>query len=100
MHIQLAIIIVRLFIHTARPCTASWYGPDWDGNLTASGTVYDCTELTCAHKTFPLGSIIRFWNPDTGVWLDCWLTDRGPYVNGRDYDLTTTAFDSLSGGNS
>ncbi len=94
MFIKIAWLISQLFVLTGKPCVASWYGESWNGRLTASGTVYDCSEFTCAHKTLPLGTVIRFWNPQ-GVWLDSRITDRGPYVRGRDFDLSTTCFDSL-----
>lgn len=94
MTLILATIIVKLYTLTAPAAVCSWYGESWNGNLTACGIVYDCSHISCAHKTLPLGSIIRFWNDD-GVWLTCRVEDRGPYVTGRDFDLSEAAADSL-----
>jgi rare lipoprotein A len=111
--VYLGIIIARLYFLTAPECTVSWYGIEFQGNETASGLIYDMNELTCAHPTLPLGSIIRFWNEETGVWLTCRVTDRGPFaVNSdgyavyplrphpsRQFDISIMAFCELSGGN-
>lgn len=113
LYVTLAVIIARLYFLTAPSCTASWYGIEFQGNETASGLIYDMFELTCAHPTLPLGTIIRFWNEETGVWLTCRVTDRGPFAvnqNGyavyplrphptRDFDLSMMAFCELSGDN-
>ena len=90
----LALIIATVYWITAPTAVCSWYGESWNGNLTASGTVYDCSQISCAHKTLPLGTVIRFYNG--AEWLDCRVEDRGPYVTGRDFDLSTAAFDSLA----
>ncbi len=80
------------------PCVCSWYGEPFDGRLTASGRVYDMTEMTAAHKTLPLGSQLLVTYPPTGRTISVWVTDRGPYIEGRDIDLSMAAFDSLTGG--
>ncbi|KWT94227.1 septal ring lytic transglycosylase RlpA family protein [Candidatus Magnetominusculus xianensis] len=67
---------------------ASWYGPDFHGKLTASGEVYDMYGMTAAHKTLPFGTILRLTNPDTGAAATITITDRGPFVPGRDIDLS------------
>lgn len=112
IYIQLGILIARLYFLTAPACVCSHYGELFHGRVTASGAIFDMNELTCAHPTLPLGSIILFYNPENGVWLRCRVTDRGPFAvnrNGyasyplcahpiRQFDLSRAAFDSLSGG--
>lgn len=93
---NIGLLIACMYWLTAPSAVCSWYGESWNGNLTASGVVYDCTEISCAHKTFPLGTVVRFYNVETGVYLDARILDRGPYIAGRDFDLSTAAFDSLA----
>ncbi|MBF0456882.1 MAG: septal ring lytic transglycosylase RlpA family protein [Nitrospirae bacterium] len=70
---------------------ASWYGPDFHNKLTASGEVYDMYAMTAAHKTLPFGTILRLSNPGTGASVTVTVTDRGPFVAGRDLDLSYSA---------
>ncbi len=70
---------------------ASWYGEDFNGRLTASGEVYDMYQMTAAHKTLPLGTVVRVHNQDNGKTVEVRVNDRGPYVKGRIIDLSRTA---------
>src|SRR3974390_1945449 len=70
---------------------ASWYGEDFNGRLTASGEVYDMYQMTAAHKTLPLGTVVRVHNQDNGKTVEVRINDRGPYVKGRIIDLSKTA---------
>jgi rare lipoprotein A (peptidoglycan hydrolase) len=65
---------------------ASWYGPGFVGNPTASGAPYDPERLTCAHKTLPLGTVVRVSR--NGLAVSCLVNDRGPYVDGRIIDMS------------
>ena len=65
---------------------ASWYGPGFVGNPTASGAPYDPERLTCAHKTLPLGTVIRVSR--RGLAVSCLVNDRGPYVGARILDMS------------
>jgi rare lipoprotein A (peptidoglycan hydrolase) len=65
---------------------ASWYGPGFVGSPTASGTPYDPERLTCAHKSLPLGTVVRVTRDDRTV--SCLVNDRGPYVGDRILDLS------------
>jgi len=67
---------------------ASWYGEDFHGKLTANGELYDMNELTAAHKTLPLPSIVRVTNLENGRSLLVRVNDRGPYVHGRIIDVS------------
>jgi len=66
--------------------TASWYGPGFVGNPTASGATYDPERLTCANKELPLGTVIRV--SANGRAVSCLVNDRGPYVGDRILDMS------------
>jgi len=69
-------------------CTASWYGEDFDGLTTAAGETYDMYGATAAHPTLPLGSIVRVTNSKNHRSQIVRINDRGPYVNGRELDVS------------
>jgi rare lipoprotein A (peptidoglycan hydrolase) len=62
---------------------ASWYGPGFHGEETASGEVFDQREMVAAHRTLPLGSVIRVTNLENGRRVTLRVIDRGPY--GRNF---------------
>jgi rare lipoprotein A (peptidoglycan hydrolase) len=68
--------------------TASWYGSDFDGRLTASGEPYDMYDMTAAHLKLPLGSYVRVTNLHNGRAVVVKINDRGPIVPGRIIDLS------------
>ena len=68
--------------------TASWYGSDFDGRLTASGEPYDMYDMTAAHLKLPLGSYVRVTNLRNGRVVVVKINDRGPVVPGRIIDLS------------
>ncbi|HET6528788.1 MAG TPA: septal ring lytic transglycosylase RlpA family protein [Balneolaceae bacterium] len=70
---------------------ASWYGPDFHGNLTANGEIYNMHELTAAHRTLPFGTILRVKNLDNGKSVIVRINDRGPYAKDRIIDLSKKA---------
>lgn len=74
---------------------ASWYGEQFHGRPAANGEVFDMEALTAAHRTMPLGSIVRVVNLENGRHLHVRITDRGPYVNGRILDLSRAAASQL-----
>jgi len=69
-------------------CTTSWYGEDFDGHSTATGEPYDMYATTAAHPTLPLGSIVRIVNPRNHRSQVVRINDRGPYVEGRELDVS------------
>jgi rare lipoprotein A len=69
-------------------CVSSWYGEDFDGQPTADGELYDMYAMTAAHRTLPLGSIVRVVNLRTHRSAIVRINDRGPYVTGRDLDVS------------
>ena len=72
---------------------ASWYGPGFHGQLTASGEVYDKYGYTAAHKTLPLGTqlVVSYG----GSSVEVTVNDRGPYVGRRVIDLSQGAADQI-----
>jgi peptidoglycan lytic transglycosylase len=65
---------------------ASWYGPGLYGNRTGCGGTLRYGQLGVAHKTLPCGTMVTFKRGDRSVRVP--VIDRGPYVGGREYDLT------------
>jgi rare lipoprotein A len=77
---------------------ASWYGPGFHGRLAASGEIYNMYEQTAAHKTLPLGSLVRVVSQRTGRSTIVRINDRGPYVAGRIIDMSLQSKESLGMG--
>jgi rare lipoprotein A len=67
---------------------ASWYGPGFHQKQTANGEIYDQNEMTAAHKTLPMPSLVRVTNLDNGRSVVVRVNDRGPFVAGRIIDMT------------
>lgn len=74
---------------------ASWYGPGFHGRRTASGEVFSRHEMTAAHRTLPLGSLLHVTNPETGVGVVVRINDRGPFHGNRVIDLSQAAASAL-----
>ncbi len=71
---------------------ASYYAQKFHGKKTASGTRFDNTKLTAAHKKFAFGTMLRVTNERNGKHVIVTVTDRGPFVRGREIDLSRRAF--------
>jgi rare lipoprotein A len=82
-------MLVKGVQHTAI-LTASFYGEKdgFHGRKTANGEVFDKSALTAAHKTLPFGTILKVTFPKTGRSVNVRINDRGPFVPGRDIDLS------------
>ena len=70
---------------------ASWYGPNFHGKYTSNGEIYDMNGMTAAHKTYPMNTMVKVTNRDTGATATVRINDRGPFVDGRIIDLSKTA---------
>ncbi len=70
---------------------ASWYGAPYHNRRGSNGEIYDMHAMTAAHRTLPLGSIVRVTNPGTGAFAIVRITDRGPFIEGRIIDLSQAA---------
>ncbi len=67
------------------------YGKAYRGRPTASGEPFRPSRRTAAHKTLPLGTVVRVKRTDTGQTVRVVINDRGPYVAGRIIDLSRKA---------
>jgi rare lipoprotein A len=74
---------------------ASWYGPGFDGNLTANGERFNQNALTAAHPSLPFGTRIRVTNRNNGRSVVVRVNDRGPYAGGRIVDLSAGSADVI-----
>jgi rare lipoprotein A len=75
---------------------ASWYGKNFHGKLTANGERFDQNDVTAAHQTLPLPSIVRVTNLENGRSLIVRVNDRGPFVADRVLDVSKRAAKLLS----
>lgn len=74
---------------------ASWYGPGFHGHKTANGERYDQMSFTAAHKSLKFGTLLKVTNPKNNKSVVVRINDRGPYIAGRDLDLSKAAALSL-----
>jgi rare lipoprotein A len=74
---------------------ASWYGKLFQGRTTASGESYNMYDLTCAHRSLPLGSLVRVTNLRNHKSVVVRVNDRGPVPANRIIDLSYAAASSL-----
>ncbi len=70
---------------------ASWYGPRFHGRITANGEIYDQMAFTAAHKKLKFGTLLRITNPKNSKSVVVRVNDRGPYIYGRQLDLSKAA---------
>lgn len=70
---------------------ASYYADKFHGRKTASGVKYDRNSLTCTHKTYPFGTILKVTNPKNKKVIYVKVNDRGPFIKGRSIDLSYEA---------
>jgi rare lipoprotein A (RlpA)-like double-psi beta-barrel protein len=78
-------VVVLTWHHDAEE---SWYGPGMYGWRTACGYILTTTLRGVAHRTLPCGTLVTFRNPYNGATITVPVVDRGPYVAGRQWDLT------------
>jgi rare lipoprotein A len=74
---------------------ASFYGPGFHNKPTASGETFDQEAMTAAHPKLPLGTEVTVTDQETGRQVEVEINDRGPYVDGRDIDLSQGAAEKL-----
>lgn len=74
---------------------ASWYGAPYHNRRGSNGEIYNMHAMTAAHRTLPLGSIVRVTNVKTGHSGVVRITDRGPFVERRILDLSLAAAKAL-----
>jgi rare lipoprotein A len=81
----------KLSVGESKEILASWYGEYFHGRLTALGEVYDMNGISAAHKTYPLGTVLKVTNPANGKSLNVRINDRGPFWGNRELDLSKGA---------
>lgn len=104
IYLTLLLVFARNYFHqaSANPVippalqastmVTSWYGGNGDGfawRPTASTQIFDPEKLTCAHKTLPFGTVLEVIHGEQRVLVT--VNDRGPYIHGRDLDLSMGA---------
>lgn len=86
---------VRLFAQTVQKGKATFYSKRATGARTANGERLHHDSLTCAHRTYPFGTLLRVKNPANGKEVVVRVTDRGPFIRGRIIDLSWRAAKEL-----
>lgn len=74
----------------------SFYADDFHGNGTAFGDTFDMYAITAAHRSFPSNTLVKVTNVDNQKSVVVRINDRGPYVDGRDMDLSMAAFEKIA----
>ncbi len=74
---------------------ASWYGPKFHGKTTANGEQFDQMAFTAAHKKLKFGTLLKITNPKNDKSVVVRINDRGPYIAGRQLDLSKAAAQEL-----
>lgn len=75
-----AVKIVKIY-----KAKVSWYKY---GRITANGEDFNSNKYTVAHRTLPFGTLVRFTNIETNARLIARVNDRGPFIRGREFDIT------------
>ncbi len=81
---------------TSKTGKASWYGPGFHGKLTANGERYNMNGISAAHKTLKFGTKVKITNIANGKSVVVKINDRGPYIAGRQFDLSKGAFKKIA----
>ena len=76
--------------------TASWYGYPYHGRKTTSGEIYNMNSLTAAHRTYKFGTKVKVTNIANNKSVIVRINDRGPFIKGRDLDLSKAAFTQIT----
>jgi rare lipoprotein A len=74
---------------------ASWYGAPYHNRRGSNGEIYDMHAMTAAHRTLPLGSVVRVTRIENGSSAVVRITDRGPFIEGRIIDLSQAAAEKI-----
>jgi rare lipoprotein A len=74
---------------------ASWYGREFDGRPTASGEIFDASQLTAAHPSLPFGTMVIVTNQHNNKKVTVRVNDRGPFVAARIIDVSRAAAEQL-----
>ncbi len=81
--------------HSSWVAVASWYGAQYHGRRTASGEVFDMNGRTAAHRTLPFGTRLKITHMKNHRSIVVKINDRGPFIRGREIDLSYGAASAL-----
>ena len=84
-----------IFLTLTLASLASWYGHPYHGRTTASGETYNMHSMTAAHPSLPFGTKVRVCSKTTKKCVTVRINDRGPFVHGREIDLSRAAADAI-----
>jgi rare lipoprotein A (peptidoglycan hydrolase) len=87
--------IHSIHLSTSHKVKASFYSNRLNGRLTSSGSRYNKDSLTCAHRSYPFGTLLKVRNPLNNREVVVKVTDRGPFYGNRKLDLSYAAADEL-----
>lgn len=74
---------------------ASWYGPGFNGKMSASGEIFNENAMTAAHRSLPFGTKLLVTDQRTGRQIKVTINDRGPFHGKRIIDLSKEAANQL-----
>ena len=89
-------LICNAEAQTVQRGKASYYSKRWTGRRTANGERLHHDSMTCAHRTYPFGTLLRVTNLKNGLQVVVRVTDRGPFGRGRIVDLSWGAAKKLN----
>ena len=98
------IVLGSSYILSAQQCVpptctvgmSSYYGKKFAGKKTASGDVFNPNEMTAAHRTYKFGTKLKVTNPLNNKSVIVTVNDRGPFIKGRELDLSRAAFEKIA----
>lgn len=91
-------LLATIFSHAAnaqQQGKATYYADRFHGRKTASGKLYHKDSLTCAHRTYPFGTLLEVYNPENDKFVVVEVTDRGPHIRNKAIDLSHAAAKQL-----
>lgn len=88
-------ILINVSINAQELHNVSYYNNKFNGRKTASGQIYNSKKYTCAHKTYPFGTLLKVKNLKNGKEVIVTVNDRGPHIKGIILDLSYTAAKDL-----
>jgi rare lipoprotein A len=88
-------ILMTTLSFAQKSVKASFYHSKFEGRRTSSGSIYRADSLTCAHKTLPFGTRLKVENPKNKSFVIVKVTDRGPFIKGREIDLSFAAAEHI-----
>ena len=88
-------ILISTLSFAQESVKASYYHSKFEGRRTSNGSKYRADSLTCAHRTLPFGTRLKVENPENNSFVIVKVTDRGPFIKGREIDLSYAAADRI-----